>query len=225
MDAWSPYHFSYNNPLKFNDPTGMIPERFDNGRQDITSTFIRPDGTIIEHRDDNDPTIYLVTDEDAWNSGGRSKDGLSMVGIENPEYDYVPGQKINLLNKNQNLLAPSPGNIDPDYTIESFGIPLFGWLKWIRWGKLGFNITAKIAKQMAKRGWTDDLIEKAINKAHTTRKATNRATGNPATAYFTKDGAYLVVDDVTKDIVQVSNRTDIKNWIPDATIIDPYIPK
>lgn len=54
------------------------------GNEKITSTFIRPDGTIIEHRNDIDYTIYQVNDEDSWNKGGKSKAGLSSVGLENP---------------------------------------------------------------------------------------------------------------------------------------------
>jgi hypothetical protein len=50
------------------------------------------------------------------------------------------------------------------------------------------------------------------------------ANGNSATAYFNKDGSYIVRDDVTGDVIQVSNRNDA-NWIPDATINDPYVPK
>src|SRR5690606_37003437 len=99
MDSWSPNHFPYTNPIRFTDPSGMIAEDMND---ELTSTFIRPDGTIIEHIDDNDPTIYLVTDEDAWNAGGRSKKGLSKVGIENPNHEYIPGEKIMLANKDHN---------------------------------------------------------------------------------------------------------------------------
>ncbi|MBB1287395.1 hypothetical protein HRH25_23670, partial [Flavisolibacter sp. BT320] len=86
------------------------------------------------------------------------------------------------------------------------------------------HFTAKIAKQMVKRGWTKDLIHKTVNNPYTKRAATNKETGNAATAYFTKDGSYVVRDNITGQIIQVSDRLDPK-WIPDPTIIKPYIPK
>lgn len=86
------------------------------------------------------------------------------------------------------------------------------------------KITPKIAKQMERRGWTRESIHETVNNAYTTRGATNRATGNRATAYFRKDGSYIVRDNVTDEVIQVSNRLDPK-WIPDATITNPYIPK
>ncbi|SFO39145.1 RHS repeat-associated core domain-containing protein [Paenimyroides ummariense] len=86
------------------------------------------------------------------------------------------------------------------------------------------KITPKIAKQMERRGWTKESIHETVNNAYTTRGATNRATGNRATAYFRKDGSYIVRDNVTNEVIQVSNRLDPK-WIPDATITNPYIPK
>lgn len=76
---------------------------------------------------------------------------------------------------------------------------------------------------MGKRGWTEQSINNTVNSPFTTRTATNKANGNNATAYFNKDGSYVVRDDVTKDIIQVSNRND-PNWIPDATINNPYLP-
>jgi hypothetical protein len=200
--------------------------------RELTSTFIRPDGTIVEHRDDNDPNIYLVSDVDSWIDGGKQKEGLSVVGTENPAFDYQPGMQINLGNRYHNLRAPSPGNVDPDYSIEGSVlpfIPAFAMVKWLRLlakaGRLGMNITPKIAKQLAGRGWTPELVEQTINKYFTTRPALNKATGNKATAYFNKDGSHVVVDDVTKDVIQVSNRKDISGWTPDRTIVDPYIPK
>ena len=89
--------------------------------------------------------------------------------------------------------------------------------------KGGVSLTPKITKQMLSRGWTDKLIESTVNNPFTTRAATNKATGNMATAYFTKDGAYVVRDNITKEIIQISNRLDPK-WIPDSTIFNPYIP-
>jgi RHS repeat-associated protein len=86
------------------------------------------------------------------------------------------------------------------------------------------QITPKIAKQMGGRGWTKELVHGTVNNPFTTRLATNKATGNAATAFFTKEGSYVVRDNVTGQIIQVSNRLDPK-WIPDASIINPYIPK
>lgn len=79
-----------------------------------------------------------------------------------------------------------------------------------------FKITAKISKQMGKRGWTEKLIKETILK-NVGRKAINKATGNAATAYFTSSGAYVVIDNITKEIIQISNIYD-PNWVVDATI-------
>ena len=48
--------------------------------------------------------------------------------------------------------------------------------------------------------------------------------GNSATAYYTEDGDYVVVDDVTNEVIQISAIGD-SNWIPDSAIEDPYSPK
>ncbi|EUJ57920.1 hypothetical protein MCOL2_08556 [Listeria fleischmannii FSL S10-1203] len=74
---------------------------------------------------------------------------------------------------------------------------------------------------MKKRGWTQASVKKLTNNPYTTRKSTNKATGNSATAYYDKKGNYVIVDNRTKEIVQVSNRYD-KGWQPDASIIKPY---
>ena len=60
------------------------------------------------------------------------------------------------------------------------------------------------------------MIKSTIRK-NVGRKALNKATGNVATAYFTSSGAYVVIDNVTKEIVQLSNIND-SNWVVDATI-------
>lgn len=85
------------------------------------------------------------------------------------------------------------------------------------------NITDKISRQAGKRGWTTSDIDGTIDSPYTTRSATNKANDNPATAFFNKDGSYVVRDNKTGDVIQISNRND-PNWVPDQTIKKPYRP-
>ncbi len=79
-------------------------------------------------------------------------------------------------------------------------------------------IGSKIQRQMGKRGWTDSEVEDTItNPARTvpTRDTRHLPGGgrmdDPATAYMRSDGSYVVRNDKTGDVVQVSNRND-PNW-------------
>jgi hypothetical protein len=83
----------------------------------------------------------------------------------------------------------------------------------------GTNIGSHVAPQMAGRGWTERLIESTIARpARTvTTRDTRRIRGggrmdDPATAYYSPRGGYVVRNDRTGDIVQISDRTD-PNWI------------
>jgi len=81
----------------------------------------------------------------------------------------------------------------------------------------------KLNNQMRKRGWDSASVKNIVDTPYTTRPTVNRANGNPATAYYGKDGSYVVVDNVTNEIIQVSNKFN-PNWQPDPNIIDPYLP-
>jgi hypothetical protein len=80
-------------------------------------------------------------------------------------------------------------------------------------------IEPKIAQQMEKRGWAPKDIELTI--ANPSRKVATRdnrfdpSTGKrldePATGYIAKDGSYIVKNDRTGKIVQISDRND-PNW-------------
>lgn len=52
----------------------------------------------------------------------------------------------------------------------------------------------------------------------------NKATGNSTTVFYTQQGSYVIVDDITNEIVQISDNIDPSTWAPDSGIIDPYIP-
>lgn len=90
-------------------------------------------------------------------------------------------------------------------------------------GGVQTRIGEKIEGQMGRRGWDAGSVNRTIKSPHTTRGATKKANGNPATAYFNKDGSHVVRDNRTGDVLQISNRND-PNWIPDRTIQNPYRP-
>ncbi len=70
-------------------------------------------------------------------------------------------------------------------------------------GAEGVSLSAKIARQMETRGWTEESIQEAINSGEQIR-AVNKATGNPATRYINPTtGKSVVVDDVTKEVIHV----------------------
>jgi RHS repeat-associated protein len=67
----------------------------------------------------------------------------------------------------------------------------------------GLQISEKIVRQMAKRGWTRRQVAEAIQNGRQVR-AVNRATGNAATRYVHPGtGQSVVLDDVTGDIIHV----------------------
>ena len=82
----------------------------------------------------------------------------------------------------------------------------------------------RLKNQMNDRGWTEELVKNTIESPYTTRTSINKTTGNSATVFYTKKGSYVVVDDVDKTVVQVSDNVNPEQWIPDSNIVDPYIP-
>jgi len=93
--------------------------------------------------------------------------------------------------------------------------------------KFGSNTKSsnKLNNQMNSRGWTKESVKDTIDNPYTTRKSINLATKNSATVYYTKQGSYVIVDDVSNEIVQVSNNINPSAWNPDSNIMNPYKPK
>lgn len=79
----------------------------------------------------------------------------------------------------------------------------------------GTTYGAKIEGQLAKRGWTKRLVQSSIDdpvRTVATRDTRYLPGGgrldDPATAYYNRRGGYVVRNDQTGDIVQVSDRTN-----------------
>lgn len=66
-----------------------------------------------------------------------------------------------------------------------------------------YPLSPKIQGQLAKRGWTTEAIDDAVQSGKQVR-AVNKATGNPATRYVhLNTGQSVVIDDVTGQVIHV----------------------
>jgi len=77
---------------------------------------------------------------------------------------------------------------------------------------------SKIEAQLGKRGWTKDEVNGTIASPDRTAATTDSRylsdgsrMSDPATAYINKDGSYVVRNNKSGDVVQISNRND-PNW-------------
>ena len=80
-------------------------------------------------------------------------------------------------------------------------------------GTTTISIGQKIEKQLGKRGWTREEVERTVSQPHRTvqTRDTRHLPGgtrmnDPATAYVNKDGSYVIRNDRTGDIVQISDK-------------------
>jgi RHS repeat-associated protein len=95
------------------------------------------------------------------------------------------------------------------------------------------TIPDKIIGQMPKRGWNKEAVKETYEKPFTTRPSVDRTgspspdTWEPATAYFNQDGTYVVVNDNTGKVVQISDNNKVRagSWAPDRDIQNPYAPQ
>ncbi len=88
------------------------------------------------------------------------------------------------------------------------------------------KIDDKIQGQLGDRGWTEGDVQDATKRppagtTNDTRRPSKTTDGlgrnDPASVYGDKDG-YVVVNDRTREVVQVSDRKLGSGWIPDSRI-------
>jgi WXG100 family type VII secretion target len=84
-----------------------------------------------------------------------------------------------------------------------------------------WQVNDQKARQAGRRGWDEQDISDVIDNPADTGTAVDRSTGDPATVYYGEDGHYVVRNDVTGQVIQVSDRND-PNWVDDT---DPSNPR
>jgi hypothetical protein len=86
----------------------------------------------------------------------------------------------------------------------------------------GVVIPDKIADQLGERGWTPESIREVTSGEPAGEAVDNTGgktgqLGEPASVYGSKEGGYVVVNDQTGEVVQVSDKNDA-GWQPDPRI-------
>jgi Colicin E5 ribonuclease domain len=81
------------------------------------------------------------------------------------------------------------------------------------------QIAPKISTRLGPRGWTTQSVERLVWRPYKTLNTRDwrwarggTRMDDPATAYIDKDGHYVIVNDRTRDVVQISDRNDPK-WL------------
>jgi RHS repeat-associated protein len=75
------------------------------------------------------------------------------------------------------------------------------------------NLSNKIERNMLARGWTKQDIQETVDQG-VPHDAVNKATGGPATEYVNpSNGRFVVVDNATKQVIQVSGPGHLPNYL------------
>jgi RHS repeat-associated protein len=191
----SPYAYAWNNPISLTDPDGNCPNCPDpimtRANEQLANGEISPQELV------NTALSVLAVDAAA-----------ASVFLPGPE--DVVGAAVAATAIGSKVIG----------ALSKFGGKIADGFKSLFKAKekVSSNFGKKISKQLDKRGWSEDSVNDLVNNPSETKSVrdtrwTSDGTklDDPATAYIKKDGNYVIRNDKTGDITQVSNRND-PNW-------------
>lgn len=124
------------------------------------------------------------------------------------------------------FISQDPIGLVGGLNVYQYAPNTLGWIDPLGLSCDDVEIDDKIRDQLDDRGWTEEDVQD-ITKGPVTGTSTDKRKPNKtadglgrddtASVYGPKDG-YVVVNDRTKEVVQISDRTD-PGWIPDGRIV------
>ncbi|MBB4187353.1 RHS repeat-associated protein [Sinorhizobium terangae] len=209
-DDWNPtlagvgtnrYAYAGNDPVNNSDPNGHVYS-----------------GTETKYDPRSERSEKLERDEIAEHDAAQRPQQKARESFEAAENDR---EKEGITDLDDQAREYRPNSLSGGETggFEFHGIAPGGGAGAGGKARVANQIAPKIERQMGPRGWDRAAIDDTI--AHPERTVITRdtrhnpQTGNrnddPATAYVNADGSYVVRNDRTGDVVQISDRTD-PNW-------------
>ena len=192
------YWYANNNPYYFADPDGRA-------SRSVFKSFCESVGICLRDKKEVD------SKNSEKNDAGQGVEHDPMADYESERRDFL---------RRGAETFPAAGKTAAKTVASMAGGAILGRIlgrvsNWLGYGRRHVSFSTKIETQMGKRGWDRDSVSDAVSnpmRTVLTRDTRNISGGgvmnDPATAYYSRNGGYVVRNDLTGDVVQVSNRND-----------------
>ena len=192
------FGYAHQNPLRVTDPDGRVV---------IADDVLIATGVVVVGG-----TIWVMSSPERK----RQLEGALSRGLENAQNNLQDWGKWIVSPMTQSGEGGKEAKPAEDKPTEGEAKPDAGEIK----------IDDKVKGQLGPRGWTEQEIKDIVktppagtseDKRSPGKTSDNAGRDDTATVYGSKDKGHVVVNDRTKEVVHVSDKTD-QNWIPDLRI-------